>query len=486
MTSAVVEGLTRHATERPSAVAVREVVAGEETRSFTWAELRSAAAHLAGRLAEAGTPTTLVCCGNRFEALAGILGGLQADCAVAPVAPESTAFELRALCKTIGARVAVGSPDALSLLSGEVEDRIPLEEVSSPSALTLGTDPPAASGAEGSILLRSSGTTGPPKVVRRLAPALDAVGRSCVQRIGVGPDDGLLMAIPAYHSYGIDMAILTGTQAGASLELHDRFDATTAREAIAAGRVSVFPAVPVMLDALGRGSPERVQAPGLRRVISAGSPLAPEVAARFTRIFGVPVGQIYGATEFGSVAYNDPEAWDESRDGPFRPECVGLPFEGVTVRVEDERIHVAADSMLDRYLEDPKPPTKEGFLDTGDLGRIDESGRIYLTGRHKLMIDVGGLKVNPLEVEAILVRHPAVRDAVVVPISYSTTASRLKAIVIPEEGASLERSEILAFAREHLIHYKVPRSFEIRSDVPRSPTGKILRQELMPRPGGEA
>jgi len=479
VTSAVIEGLERAARERPTGVAVREWTAGELGRSFTWAELRAAAAALADRSSPGGRPpgSVLVCCGNRFEALVGIVGGLWAGGQVAPVAPESTPFELRELCKSVGARVAIGTGEALAALSGEVEDRISLDEVSA-GARSAALAP--AGGGGGAILLRSSGTTGPPKIVRRLAPALDVVGRNCRRAIGVDGDDVLLLAIPVYHSYGIDMGILTGLQAGSALELHDRFDATSVRTALMSGEASVFPAVPVMLDALGRATPAAVSPPRLRRVVSAGSPLSPEVAARFTRAFGVPVGQIYGATEFGSVAYNDPDAWDADRDGPFRPECVGRPFPGVRVRLDGEQVHVAAESMLDAYLDDPEPPTRDGFLDTGDLGRVDAEGRVYLTGRRKLMIDVGGLKVNPLEVEAILARHPAVRDVVVVPIPYSSTASRLKAIVIPEPDASLDREEIRAFAREHLIHYKVPRSFEIRTDVPRSPTGKILRQALMP------
>jgi long-chain acyl-CoA synthetase len=191
------------------------------------------------------------------------------------------------------------------------------------------------------------------------------------------------------------------------------------------------------------------------------------------------------------VAYNAPERW-EPEAGPFRPECVGRPFPGVEIRVvrdddpsaplapgEEGQVAVRSPSMLREYLGDPEPPTRDGFLLTGDLGRQDDRGVLELTGRLKLMIDVGGLKVNPLEVEALLMRHPAVRDAVAVPIYYSETASRLKAIVIPEPGAELSRDEIRRFAREHLIHYKVPRVFEITEDVPRSPTGKILRQQLL-------
>ena len=483
MTSAVVCGLQRNAQRRSPEVAVREVSSGGPGSSFTWLELRNAAAALACRLESAGRPAAiLVCSGNRFEFLAGVLGGLWADRAVAPVAPESTRFELRELCKSIGASTAIGSHANLAALEGDVEERISFEDVSA------GVEPtfvaPVGTGA-GAILLRSSGTTGPPKIVRRSGAALDAVGRNCCEKIGVGERDVMLLAIPGYHSYGIDMAVLTAIQAGATLELHDRFDATAVRARLESGDVSIFPAVPLMLDALGRSAQEPIatrerKPDGLRRVLSAGSPLSREVAERFTRVFGVRIGQIYGATEFGTAAYNDPDEWQESRDGPFRPDCLGRPFPGVRVRVEDGRVSVAAESMLDAYLGDATSPTQDGFLDTGDLGLLDAAGRVYLTGRRKLMIDVGGLKVNPLEVEAVLVRHPGVREAVAVPIFYSTTASRLKAIIIPEPGVVVSRDEIRSFAREHLIHYKVPRSFEIRTDVPRSPTGKILRQQLMP------
>ena len=135
--------------------------------------------------------------------------------------------------------------------------------------------------------------------------------------------------------------------------------------------------------------------------------------------------------------------------------------------------------MLTEYVDDPASPTTGGFLLTGDLGCLDQRGTLTLTGRTKLMVDIGGMKVNPLEVEAVLTRHPAVREAVAVAVPYSETACRLKAIIVPEPGSEVSADELREFTRRHLIHYKVPRSFEIRTTVPRSPTGKILRQKLM-------
>ncbi len=492
MSSHVIAGLERHATQRAEQVAVVDRDGEGGLRSFDWRSLHATATELALRLERvaSGSPV-LVCGGNQFEVLAAILAGLHADLPVAPVAPESTASELRSLAAEIGARVVVGAPEALERLHGAVPEHIPLSEVQADVGDGTATGATPRGRGDGSILLRSSGTTGPPKVVRRAAAALDAVGDGCRAVIGVDERDRMLLVVPVYHSYGIDMAVLTGVPAGACLELHARFDVQAVRTALAERGISCFPAVPLMLDSLARGSEKGTAAPALRRVVSAGSPLPPEVAERFRAAFGVAVGQVYGATEFGSVAYNAPEAWDPAR-GPFRPECVGRPLPGVEIRIvegddlaralpagTEGQVAVASPSMLTEYLGDDAPPTRDGFLLTGDLGRLDESGVLELTGRLKLMIDVGGLKVNPLEVEAVLVRHPAVRDAVAVPIYYSETASRLKAIVIPEPGAELTRDEIRRFAREHLIHYKVPRSFEIRSDVPRSPTGKILRQKLI-------
>jgi acyl-CoA synthetase (AMP-forming)/AMP-acid ligase II len=261
------------------------------------------------------------------------------------------------------------------------------------------------------------------------------------------------------------------------------------RDSLANRGITMMPAVPLMLDALARSVREEDCAPALRRVFSAGSPLPRRIADAFRDAYGVPVGQIYGATEFGSVAFNDPDL------PGFEPEQVGRPMDGVEIRILDGespqldhplatgtegQIAVATPSLLSKYVDTDEPPTEGGFLLTGDLGRLDERGVLALSGRLKLLIDIGALKVNPLEIEAVLAQHPLVSEAIVVPLPYSETASRLKAVIIPEPGADLDATTLRNFAREHLIHYKVPRRFEITNDVPRTATGKILRQKLMP------
>jgi long-chain acyl-CoA synthetase len=268
-------------------------------------------------------------------------------------------------------------------------------------------------------------------------------------------------------------------------ELPRGFEPQRARAALLQRDVSLFPGVPVMFDALARQSSPPGATPRLRRAYSAGSPLPRRVFDAFETTFGAPLGQIYGATEFGSVTFNDPDAPD------FEPESVGRPLEGARLRVVESpgageaegQLAVAAPSLLSEFLDEPPLALDDGYLLTGDLARLDARGRLFLTGRVRLLVDVGGIKVNPLEVEAVLARHPRVRDAVVVPVRVSDLTARLKAVIEPEPGRAPTKAELRRFAREHLVHYKVPRSFEIRSALPRSSAGKILRKELEAAPG---
>jgi acyl-CoA synthetase (AMP-forming)/AMP-acid ligase II len=136
--------------------------------------------------------------------------------------------------------------------------------------------------------------------------------------------------------------------------------------------------------------------------------------------------------------------------------------------------------MMCGYVGDASPLTADGFFPTGDLARIDEHGNLFIIGRLKLLIDVGGLKVNPLEVEQTIEEHPAVGACVVVPMRLSETVFRLKAVVTPADPARPPSSdELRKFTRERLTTHKVPRVFELRETLPRSATGKVLRHLLV-------
>jgi acyl-coenzyme A synthetase/AMP-(fatty) acid ligase len=154
---------------------------------------------------------------------------------------------------------------------------------------------------------------------------------------------------------------------------------------------------------------------------------------------------------------------------------------GVELRTDaDGQLLARATSMMSGYVGDESPLTPDGFFPTGDLGRLDNRGNLLIEGRLKLLIDVGGLKVNPAEVERAIGDHPAVAACVVVPMRLSETVFRLKAIITPTD---LKRppaaDELRRFARERLTSHKIPRVFELRDSLPRTATGKIMRHLLV-------
>jgi acyl-CoA synthetase (AMP-forming)/AMP-acid ligase II len=329
-------------------------------------------------------------------------------------------------------------------------------------------------GTESSLLLQSSGTTGLPKIVRRSNKSLDAVSAAMAEAVDFRPTDHVLAAVPLTHSYGLEHGLLAPVWAGSRVHLCRGLDLPSVVGELEKGDITLFPAVPAMFEMLAAVA-DAPPVMSLRTAYSAGAPLPASVIDRFNARFGVRVAQLYGATEIGSVAFNNPH------EEPFDPASVGRPMRGVDIRIldpsSDGQGHVAikADSMFDGYLKEGAELI-DGYFPTGDLGRVDDRGRLFITGRLKLLIDVGGMKVNPLEVESVLCRHPSVGDCVVVPVRQSETVFRLKAIVTPRPGGARPApADLRTFAKSHLSAYKVPRLFEVRDDLPRSPTGKVLR-----------
>ena len=470
----LLDALREHAERRPDAVALRDSHGGE-LRCLDFGSLYTACIHLGELLADAGggRGALVVEAPGRMETPVAIFAGLWAGRPVLPVSAQATSSEVAGLVERVGATQAIGSAAFLEQLPASLRDRMAVEEI-----LALGAPREAGrlgTGKSGSLLLQSSGTSGPPKIVRRSVEAIHAVGRNVARALSLSGSDAMLLSIPLQHSYALDM-LSAAVVGGCSVEIHEGFLPARVRKSLRESAISVWPTVPVMLDALCRGRDAEAPLSALRHVISAGSPLPRRVYDQFEAVYGIRVVQIYGASEFGSVSCGDSEA------PGFDPASVGRPLGGVRLRVEppggEGEILVAAPSMLDAYLGEAHALDARGFLPTGDLGRIDEAGRLTLTGRIKLLIDVGGQKVNPVEVEQVLALHPEVAEAVVVPVPWSDTSERHHAVIVPEPGCSPESADLRSFALQHLSAYKVPRSFRIRLEVPRSPTGKVLRREL--------
>jgi len=485
--------VAEYARRRPSAVAVRELRSGAAIPTLTYAALDACLNAFAQRLRAHVHPgcVVLLCSPNRTEVLPAFLAVLAAGAVVMPIHPALTTMEVLEVVRRTRAVATVCSAERkdefarLGLPCFEI-DQV-LNGIVAPSPHPP-VDPALASRHSG-LMLQTSGTTGEPNIACRSARSLDAVARNVAESVGLREDDRVLAAIPLCHSYGVENGLLGPLWAGSAVHVTDGLHLPIVFEQLMGG-ATVFPGVPFMFEVLADAVPLRAGdsavVSSLRTVYSAGSALPTRVEQAFAARFGLRVGQLYGSTEVGSVTFSDPNSTS------FDPSSVGRPMPGVDIRIvaaecpqpsrplavtQEGLVAVSAPSMLDRYL-DAQAPIFEGYFLTGDLGRLDSEGRLTITGRLKLLIDVGGFKVNPTEVELVIKEHPSVGECIVVPMPLTQTVSRLKAIVTGRGDAPISTDDLRQFARARLAAYKVPRMFEVRKDLPRSPTGKVLLRQL--------
>ncbi|MEO6436508.1 MAG: class I adenylate-forming enzyme family protein [Tepidisphaeraceae bacterium] len=453
--------LDRHATDSPHRPAVREVGSG---RTITWRQLADAVRDSSAQIAQrvpAGA-VVILRCPNACNFHIAFLGALAAGATVFPIPPDSVEREFTA---------AADKSSAVAT----IDERLVIHSLHSSETWVANPCHGVDQGLQSGLLLQSSGTTALPKIVRRDARSLDAVCANMVHAIGITAADHVLSCVPLCHSYGLEHGLLAPVFAGATVHLAQGFDLATVRRELAGSGITVFPAVPSIYEMLGNLPEAQSCFPTLRVAYSAGGPLPASVFEKVRDAYGLRVGQLYGATEIGSVTFAHPAA------DHFDPASVGQAMNGVELKIDaSSQLHVRATSMMSGYVGDDSPLTHDGFFPTGDLARIDALGDLFITGRLKLLIDVGGLKVNPLEVEQTICQHPAVAACVVVPLWLSETVSRLKAIVTLADPASPPTTgDLRRFVRQRLTAHKVPRVFEVRESLPRSATGKILRHLLV-------
>jgi long-chain acyl-CoA synthetase len=322
----------------------------------------------------------------------------------------------------------------------------------------------------------SSGSTGRPK---RLARTHGQCWAEAQSYTWIRPDDRIFCAVPLFHTYGLGCCLLAALRNTATLVLMDEPNPfvlmrSRALRLLAREAVTVFPGVPFNFRLLADAG-ERADLSSLRLCFSAGTALAEPAFDAFRHAFGVPVRQLYGCTEAGTLAANldpDPVATRES---------VGTAVGRVKIRIVDGEVAVSSPALTRGYAAmdalNREVFRGEWFL-TGDLGRLDDAGRLSITGRKKLLIEVAGHKVDPIEVEDVVVSHPLVRDAVVVGVKSRLVGDEaVKAVVVPTDG--LQERELIRFCQERLAPFKVPQIVECREEIPKSPLGKVLRKYLV-------
>lgn len=457
-----------------SAAIVTYAPDGQPLRRLTYRQLADAVGAASRTLQDTleADQTAILNHPNGVEFVVWFLAGLHAGVRIAPVHATSTHHELSIARQRTGALAIVGP-----------EPHSPLRHLA-PDGPRFGHSTPLCHRerrSAGSVVLESSGTSGTSRLVRRTEDSLDADARGVIHGADLTRNDRILFTVPMSHSYGVDLLVAT-ILAGASMHVLSGFDLSHVQQLISRGVVTVFPGVPFMFEALAR-SPELRPSAEFRLALSAGSALPERIHTTLRTESGLTVGQLYGATELGTVAIDDP-----NRPG-FDPKSVGRPLPGVSVRIlssegtelavgSEGEIAVRSPTMLAEYLHEPLALT-DGHYRTGDLGRIDASGRLHVTGRLKHLIDVGGLKVNPVEVERVMCEHPAIRECALVPMPLSDTVVRLRLFIVPHANMSLCADEVRVFARARLSPYKIPRVFETVPSLPRTPSGKLLRHLLV-------
>jgi long-chain acyl-CoA synthetase len=335
----------------------------------------------------------------------------------------------------------------------------------------------------------SSGSTGRPKRVPRTHAQCVAEGELYNDTFGRDPEDKVFCAVPMFHTYGMGACLFWSATSGATMVILEDPNPFLLRrhralELIEQERATVFPGVPFNFRLMAE-APAGADLTSLRLVFSAGTALPRPSFEAFGERFGLLVRQLYGSTEAGLMTVNldpDPVATFES---------VGTPAGDVEISIADEdgdtlppgegEVLVNSPAMADGYSdmqELNREAFRDGYFHTGDLGRLDDEGRLYLTGRKKLLIEVGGYKVDPIEVQDVVVAHPKVREAVVVGAEGRVEGEELvKAVVVPNEH--VDDRELMEFCRERLANFKVPQIVEFREEIPRSPLGKVLRKYLV-------
>lgn len=338
----------------------------------------------------------------------------------------------------------------------------------------------------GRLIILTSGTTGTPKGAPRPDPRGFVTAGSVLQRMPMRARESTVVGPPLFHGTGLLVALLS-IGLGSRLVLRRRFDPGQFLDDIERHRATSVCVVPIMLQrvlALGEEAIRQRDLSSVRVVFSAGSPLPADVAGRTTAVFGDVIYNLYGSTEVALATMTTPEDVREA------PTSVGRPLLGSRVRILDDagnavpqgetgRIFVGTLMPFEGYTGGGGKEVIDGLLSTGDVGHVDQNGRLYIDGRDDEMIVSGGENVFPREVEELLLTHPALADAAAIGVADEEFGQRLRVFAVVVDGQRLDAQEVQAFVRENLARYKVPRDVVFLAELPRNPTGKVLKRELV-------
>jgi long-chain acyl-CoA synthetase len=488
--------LTETATAHPNRVALRL-----DQHTVSYQELAETSERVAGLLAQADVAPgdrVAVMLPNVPEFASLYYGVLRAGAVVVPMNPLLKAREVAYYLADSGARMIFAWPAAVEEVAAgrERTDGTTTMVVVEPEPfaallgeqerLDLVVDRPADQTA---VILYTSGTTGQPKGAELTHGNLTRnVEVTQSDLLGLTQHDVVFGGLPLFHSFGQTVTLNATIAAGATLLLLPRFDPASAAALMARYDATVFAGVPTMYAAL-LGLTEASELPALRLSVSGGAALPVEVLHRFEQRFGTEILEGYGLSETSPVA-------SFNRPGRQRkPASIGYPVTGVEMRVADEEgnpvaagevgeIAIRGHNVMKGYWRRPDATSEvvdaDGWFRTGDLGRVDEDGFFFIVDRKKDLVIRGGFNIYPREIEEVLYEHPDVAEAAVVGIPHDSHGEEVGAVVALRPGATVTETELRDYVKAQVAAYKYPRRVWFVEALPKGPTGKILKREIVP------
>jgi len=339
------------------------------------------------------------------------------------------------------------------------------------------------------VILYTSGTTGQPKGAELTHANLSRNSTGVAEKLGeITEDDVILGALPLFHSFGQTCCMNSAVTVGAMVTLLPRFDPDNALQIIERDGVTLFQGVPTMYNAmLHSQSCDSADCSSLRICISGGAAMPAELMRAFEEKFGCIILEGYGLSETSPVAsFNHP---DKER----KPGSIGTPIEGVEMQVWDDdgnelpqgevgeiviRGHNIMKGYWNRDDANKEAITDDGWFRTGDMAKVDEDGYFFIVDRKKDLIIRGGYNVYPREIEEVLYEHPQIQEAAVVGVPHDELGEEVGAAVVLKQGESLEADELKSYVKEQVAAYKYPRKVWFVDELPKGPTGKILKREI--------
>ena len=473
--------------------------------TLTYAQLRQQVSHLAGQLNALGigrNDRVALVLPNGPEAAIAFLA-VAACSTAAPLNPAYREDEFRFYMDDLRAKALITLPgDAAPAHAAAGNDVLRLALAGAPGSYELlaggvapkPVDPTYAQPDDVALVLHTSGTTARPKIVPLLQRNLVVSAGNIMDALALTPDDRCLNVMPLFHIHGLMAALLASLGAGASVVTSPGFDAFRFFGWLEETTPTWYTAVPTMHQlVLSRASrqKETVARAKLRFIRSSSASLPPTVMADLEKTFGAPVIEAYGMTEASHQMATNPLPPRERKPG-----AVGIGA-GVQVAIMDDagnlldatrtgEVVIKGGNVTSGYENNPtanESSFTHGWFRTGDQGYQDEDGYLYLTGRLKEIINRGGEKVSPREVDEVLLQHPAVAQAVAFGMPHERLGEEVAAAVVLAEGATAGEKELREFAAKQLADFKVPKTIIILADIPKGATGKVQRIGLAEKLG---